>query len=104
MQRSFAVTAAFDQGYAKVYEVNGKIKGLLCGVVAANQWGVLCSQDTFSYSAGGTHTLLKDFIHWSAKQGAEFVQIAEFTGIERYQKLLERHGLIKSGNIYIGEL
>jgi hypothetical protein len=104
VQRAFAVIAAFDHGYAKVYEENGVIKGLLCGAVAANQWGVLCAQDTFFSSDGGTARLLKDFINWSKDMGAEFVQIAEFTGIERYQRLLELHGLKRSGSLYIGGL
>ena len=103
-RRAFFTTVGFSQGYAKVCVVDNKIVGVLGGLISDNQWGVKCAHDIFMYSDQGTHNLLKDFYKWAKLQGAEFVQITDFSGSERYQALLALLGFKKSGTVFIGGL
>ena len=100
--RNFAVLSAMDHGYSKVYVEGDRILGLLVGVVSPNQWGVKCAQDMFTYSRGGTHLLIKDFCKWAKRNGAEFVNITDFSESERYHSLIQSIGLKKQGTVFIG--
>jgi hypothetical protein len=102
--RAFMTSVGFDQGFAKVCVVNERIVGFLAGLSYDNQWGAKCAHDIFMYSDQGTHRLIKEFYSWATSQGAEFVQISDFSGAERYHKLLGILGFKKSGTIFIGGL
>jgi hypothetical protein len=101
MQRNFVVSIQFDDGYAKVVEVNGEVVGGLVGIVAENHFGIRCAQDMFNYSLCGTDRLIKDFINWARDHDAKFVHIADLSGNNRYHKLCQRLNLQPAGTNFL---
>ncbi len=97
IKRCFVTSIAFDHGYARVIEKNGKVQGCLIGIAAPNAMGINIAQDLFTFSLIGTHILIKDFIRWAKRYGCHGVQISDFTGNKRYHRLIERMGPKKSG-------
>jgi len=102
IQRVFVTTMAFEDGFIKVVERKGKIVGCMAGVVSENHFGIRCAQDLFTFSVGGTEKLLKEFKAWAKQHGAQFVQISDFCGRERYHRLITEMGFMPTGINFIG--
>lgn len=100
VQRSFVVAIEF--GFAKVAERNGEVVGGMVGVVTENHFGVKCGVDLFTCAHGGTDRLIKSFREWAREQGAEFIQITDLSGNERYRNLITGLGLRPSGINFMG--
>lgn len=97
MQRNYVTAMAFDKGFVKVVEKDGKVIGGIVGIIAENHYGILCAQDIFLYSRGGTNQLIKAFCQWAREQGAMFTQITDQSSGGRYQKLITNLGLVQGG-------
>ena len=97
MKRIFAHCIAFDDGFAKVVEVDGEVVGGMAGVVGGNQWGARAASDLFVLSKGGTDILLKEFIKWGKERKADYIHITDLSGNERYQRLIETVGPKRCG-------
>lgn len=101
IQRVFVTTMAFDDGFMKVVERNDKIVGCMAALVIENHFGIRCAQDLFTYSVGGTEKLIKEFKVWAQDRGAQFIQISDFCGKERYHKLITEMGFMPTGMNFI---
>ncbi|MBE9565110.1 MAG: hypothetical protein IMF17_07670 [Proteobacteria bacterium] len=97
IRRTFITMVVFGNGFAKVVEKEGELVGLMLGIITENHFGIKCALDLFTYSSYSTYHLIKDFIDWSEKNGAKFIQITDLTGSERYQRLIEHTGLKPQG-------
>ena len=104
MQRSFATLSVFENGYARLVELQDQVVGCLVGYVGKNQFGVLVAQDVFNFSKGDTHLLNKDFIRWAKAKGSVFVQVTDYSRQDSYGELLACIGLKPASVNYIGVL
>lgn len=102
IQRVFVTSMAFEDGFVKVVEHKGRVRGCLAGVVTENHFGIRCAQDLFTFSRGGTDKLLKEFKTWALARGAKFVCIIDLFGNKRYQKLIIEAGFHPVGINFIG--
>ncbi len=93
MKRVFACSISFEGGFAKVVEHDGKIVGGMVAAIGINHWGVRAATDYFMFSERDTHKLLRSFIRWAKERGAQFVQVTDLSGNERYHRLIRRIGL-----------
>ncbi len=101
IQRVFVLSMNFHDGFAKVVEHKGKVVGCMFGVVVDNHFGIRCAQDLFTYSRGGTNTLIKEFKAWAKERGAQFVQISDLSGRDRYHRLIKEMGFMPQGANFI---
>ena len=101
IRRCFITSIYFDNGYAKVVEHKGKIRGCLVGIASPNVMGVNIAQDLFTFASIGTDLLIKDFKAWAKQIGCHGVQITDFSGKKRYHKLIEATGPKHAGTVYM---
>jgi len=99
--RTAVTMMAFDKGYAKLAVRDGVMLGGMCGIIAENYVGVMCASDILMYAKGGTKLLVEDFIRWSKENGAQVIQLTDFSKGDRYGKLLTKIGLKPQGLNYI---
>ena len=99
--RTFVTAITFDTGFTQVAERNGVIVGAVVGIMSLNQIGLMCAQDLFTYSKGGTDKMIKCFIQWAQENGCAFVQISEYSDSNRYRHLLNAVGLRPAGLNFI---
>ena len=102
MQRTFVVTLAAPDGYARVVEEDGTVISCLVGIVARNHMGIRCAHDLLTNGRGGIHLLLKDFRRWAVAHGAKYIQITDMGDNHRYRLLIERLGFKPCGQTFIG--
>jgi len=101
LRRSFITSIAFDDGFAKVVERDGRVVGGMVGVIADNHFGIRCAMDLFTYTEAGTQVLLKSFKRWAQDRGALMLQITDLSGGSRYQKLIQHIGPVQAGINFI---
>lgn len=102
IQRTFVVTIEFDKGFVKVIEHKGKIVGCMAAAITENHFGIRVAKDLFTYSAGGTDILLKEFKAWAKENDAQLTQISDFCGRERYHDLITEMGFMPVGINFVG--
>ena len=97
LQRNYVTAMMFKKGFVKVIEKDGEVLGGMVGVIAENHYGIICAQDLFTYSRGGTDMLITAFRRWARNNGALFTQITDQSEGNRYQKLITNLGLVQGG-------
>lgn len=102
LQRLFVVSMAFDDGFAKVVENDGKVVGGMIGAVSNNAFGIRCGADYFTFSCGGTTELIKEFKTWALSRGAKFVHLTDLSGRPRYHQLITGLGFEPCGFNFVG--
>lgn len=101
MRETFFSALYFARGFVWVSEREGAVTGCLIGVAQPNHFGILAACDLFNYAKGGSFELLKAFRDWAEAQGAAFVQVGEYNGNGRFQRLIEHAGYQPMGRIFI---
>ena len=103
-ERYTLIVSMSDKFFRKVVVEDGKIVGVLLGIIDANFWGIPMGQTIVSYSRRDTHTLVRQFVQWSKSKGAKQVTVVTVPGKERYAKLIDKLGFFESGNFYTVEI
>lgn len=98
--RTWKVALISPLFYARVVERAGRPRSAIIGMIHQNPMGVKVAFDLMTVGSGGVDGLMKDFMRWSKEMEADFVHITNLSGSPRYERLLERVGLEKIGNIF----
>lgn len=100
IRRMFVVAVTTPNFFVEVVEVDGSLRGLMCGVVTENFWGGKTAMDIVTFADTGTPQLLRRFRRWAKSMGANTIQITNVSGNPRYDRLIQRVGFVPTGNLF----
>ncbi len=78
--------------------------GVMIGRVGVTSWGVKTAYDAFTYAnrRGVTDKLIRRYLRWAEDKGAKLITMATSSGInERFDRLIEKHGLERVGSTFL---